>query len=221
MNLLGLDTSTPGSAAAVLRSDGQAFARDPAAADLAGRPGHSADLLPRAAAALAEAELDWSDLDAIAVGVGPGPFTGLRIGVATARALAGAHGLELRPVSSLAALAEGIDAPLRLPLIDAGRGEVFAALYEGAAQVWAPFAAPAEQVAERVHHAVTDPLGAGSGSVRWGDVLQAGGVRIVPADDQANVPSAVAVCRLALDVPAAPAEAVLPDYLREPDVHAP
>ena len=67
---------------------------------------------------------------AIAVGVGPGTFTGLRIGIATARALATAAGLPLRRVSSLAALAEGIDHLVRLPLIDARRGEVFAALYE-------------------------------------------------------------------------------------------
>ena len=46
-------------------------------------------------------------------------------------------------------------------------------------------------------------------------------MRVVPADQQAHVPSAVAVCRLALDAPAAPAEAVLPQYLREPDVQAP
>jgi tRNA threonylcarbamoyladenosine biosynthesis protein TsaB len=221
VNLLGLDTSTPASAAAVLRADGETFARDPAPAELSGRPSHSADLMPRAAAALDEAELEWADLDAVAVGVGPGAFTGLRIGVATARALAAAHGLELRPVSSLAALAAGIAAPLRLPLIDAGRGEVFAALYEDGRELWPPFAATAEAVAGRVRDAHLEPLGAGSGSVRWADVLEAGGVSIVPADQQANVPSAVAVCRLALGTPAAPAEAVLPQYLREPDVQTP
>ena len=89
------------------------------------------------------------DLDAIAVGVGPGTFTGLRIGIATARALASANGLPLRRVSSLAALAAGIDAPLRLPLIDARRGELFGALYEGDARLWPPFAAPPEELVER------------------------------------------------------------------------
>ena len=221
MNVLGLDTSTAASAAAVLRSDGQAFAREAAPAEAGGRPTHSAELMPRVVAALDEAGLDWAALDAVAVGVGPGAFTGLRIGVATARALSAAHGLELRPVSSLAALATGIDADLRLPLIDAGRGEVFAALYEGNRQRWAPFATTAEALAERVRKEEITPLAAGNGSVRWGDVLQAGGVRVVPADQQAHVPSAVAICRLALDATAEPAETVLPQYLREPDVQAP
>ena len=221
MNVLGLDTSTPASAAAVLRADGEVFAHDPAPTELAGRPAHSAELLPRAAEALADSGLAWVDLDAVAVGLGPGAFTGLRIGVATARALAAAHELELRPVSSLAALAAGIDAPLRLPLIDAGRGEVFAALYEGDQERWAPFADSPEGIAERVQQGGLTPLGAGNGSLRWADALQAAGVRVAPAGQQAHVPSAVAVCRLALDAPATPAEAVLPLYIREPDVQAP
>jgi tRNA A37 threonylcarbamoyladenosine modification protein TsaB len=135
--------------------------------------------------------------------------------------VAAAHELELRPVSSLAALAEGIDADLRLPLIDAGRGEVFAALYDGDRLRWSPFATSAADLAERVRRDALAPLAAGNGSVRWSDALEAGGVRVVPADQQAHVPSALAICRLALDTPAVPAEAVLPQYLREPDVQAP
>ena len=77
------------------------------------------------------------DLDAIAVGVGPGTFTGLRIGIATARALADRGRAAAAPVSSLAALGRGDRGPAgRLPLIDARRGEVFAALYEGERELW-------------------------------------------------------------------------------------
>jgi tRNA threonylcarbamoyladenosine biosynthesis protein TsaB len=221
VNLLGLDTSTAASAAAVLRSDGAEFAREGTPAEATGRPTHSAELMPRAAAALADAGLEWADLNAVAVGVGPGAFTGLRIGVTTARALAAAHDLELIPVSSLAALAAGIEAELRLPLIDAGRGEVFAALYEQGRERWSPFATSAVGLAERVRAEGIDPVSAGNGSIRWKDALEAGGVRVVPADQEVHVPSALAVCRLALDTPAVPAEAVLPQYLREPDVQAP
>ena len=64
--------------------------------------------------------------------------------------LASANGLPLRPVSSLAALAEGIERRCGCRSIDARRGEVFAALYEATASVWAPFAALAEEWSQRV-----------------------------------------------------------------------
>ncbi|MGI8749304.1 MAG: tRNA (adenosine(37)-N6)-threonylcarbamoyltransferase complex dimerization subunit type 1 TsaB [Thermoleophilaceae bacterium] len=219
MNILGLDTSTPASAAAVLRSDGEGFARDPGIGAITGRPAHARELMPAAAAALADAGLGWGDLDAVAVGLGPGAFTGLRIGVATARGLAAAQGVELRPVSSLAALAAGIDSCHRLPLIDAGRGEVFAALYEDGAQVWPPFATRPEILARRVAESEVSPLASGNGSVRFQEALEAGGVRVAPPGDRGHVLSALAICRLAVDTPPSPPETVLPQYLREPDVH--
>ena len=94
------------------------------------RPGHAAQLLPLAGALLDRAGLRFGDLDRIGVGVGPGTFTGLRIGVATARALAQGSGAEVAAVSTLAALAEasGHDGPV-LAVLDARRGEAFAAAY--------------------------------------------------------------------------------------------
>ena len=218
MNLLGLDTSTAASAACVLRADGHAFEVAPAVEELTAPPAHSRDLLARAARALDHAGLEFGDLGAVAGGVGPGSFTGLRVGIASARALAAAHGLELHPVSSLAALAQGIGADVRLPLIDARRGELFAALYDAAGhELLAPFAAPPDRVVERVRRAAANPLAAGDGSLRFREVLEAGGVRVAPGESDVHVVRALHVCRLARNTdPVAPG-AVLPDYLRAPD----
>jgi tRNA threonylcarbamoyladenosine biosynthesis protein TsaB len=217
MNLLGIDTSTAASAACVLREDGQAFEVEPAVQALEAPPAHSVELMPAVARCLEEAELGYADLGAVAVGVGPGAFTGLRIGIATARALAGAHGLELRPVSSLAALADGSEEPVALPLIDARRGEVFAALYEDGVRSLGPFAAPPEDVAARVLATGKNPLAAGDGSVRFRDVLETAGIRVAPAGSRTHVVRGLSVCRLAATASPAPPEAVLPDYLRLPD----
>lgn len=217
MNVLGIDTSTAASAACVLRGDGEVFEHEPAPEALTARPAHAAELMPAVARVVADAGLDYGDLDAVAVGVGPGAFTGLRIGVATARALAAAAGTELRPVSSLSALAAGIEGEWRLPLIDARRGEVFAALYEGQEERWPAAASAPEAVARRVVESGLRPLAAGDGSVRFRDVLEAAGVRLAPAGSRAHVVRGLSICRLALKAPSVASEAVLPQYLREPD----
>lgn len=214
MNVLGFDTSTAATSACVLRADGAAFERDTPPAT---PPAHARELLPAIADVLAEAGLAYGDLEAIAVGVGPGTFTGLRIGVASARALAVATGVGLRPVSSLAALAEGIDAGARLPLIDARRGEVFAALYEDGELRFGPLAAPPEAIVERVRKAGPTPLAAGDGSVRFRGVLEAAGIRVEPDGSRAHVVRALHICRLAAAAPPAAPEAVLPEYVRLPD----
>jgi tRNA threonylcarbamoyladenosine biosynthesis protein TsaB len=219
VTLLGIDTSTPASAACVLRADGESFEVAPEPARLTAGPAHARELMPAVADVMERAGLDFGDLEAIAVGVGPGTFTGLRIGIATARALAAARGLPLRPVSSLAALAEGIEGELRLPLIDARRGELFAALYGAAGEpLWPPFVAPPEQVAERVREADLRVRAAGDGSIRFRGVLEAAGIGVEADESRAHVVRALHVCRLARTVPGEPPEAVLPEYLRTPDV---
>ena len=218
MNVLGIDSSTAASAACVVRSDGEAFEIVPAAAELTAAPAHSRDLLRRAVEALERAGLRFSELVSVAVGTGPGTFTGLRVGIATARALAKAHSLELRPVSSLHALAQGIDADARLALIDARRGELFAALYDGAGrELIEPFAAAPEAVVERVQTSAPNPLAAGDGSLRFRGLLEPAGVRVAPGGSQVHVVRALHVCRLAAGSDPVAPEGVLPVYLRAPD----
>jgi tRNA threonylcarbamoyladenosine biosynthesis protein TsaB len=217
VTLLGIDTSTPAASAAVLRADGEAFEVVPPAERLQRPPAHATELMPAVAEALERAEVDWNDLDAIAVGVGPGTFTGLRIGIATARALATAAGLPLRRVSSLAALAAGMDGLVRLPLIDARRGEVFAALYEGEREFWPPFVTPPEELVEQLGNAAVTPLAAGDGSIRFRGMLEEAGISVEPDDSLAHLVRALCVCRLGEEAPDESPEAVLPEYLREPD----
>jgi tRNA threonylcarbamoyladenosine biosynthesis protein TsaB len=211
VNLLGLDTSTALSSACVLRDDGQAFEAGSSAPGLGERPGHARDLLPAIVAALERSGIGFAGLDAVAVGVGPGGFTGLRVG------LAHAHALELRPVSSLAALAAGSRAAVTLALTDARRGELYAALFEGPEQRIAPFAAAPAEVVRRVAERGLDPLAVGDGSVGFADELRTAGIAVAPAGAAVHAVRALSVCRLAITVAPQPPAAVLPDYQRLPD----
>jgi tRNA threonylcarbamoyladenosine biosynthesis protein TsaB len=217
VTLLGIDTSTPAASACVLRADGEAFELAPPAERLGRPPAHATELMPAVAEVMERAGAGWGDLDAIAVGTGPGTFTGLRIGIATARALATAAELPLRRVSSLAALALGIDAPLRLPLIDARRGELFAALFEGERELWPPVAAAPEDLVARLREGGFTPLAAGDGSLRFRGMLEEAGIPVEPDNSGAHVVRALHVCRLGRGAKDESPEAVLPEYMREPD----
>jgi len=217
VNLLGIDTSTALSSACVLRDDGEAFETGSPAPEPGQRPGHARDLLPAIAAAVERSGMGFAALDAVAVGVGPGGFTGLRVGIATARGIAHAHGLELRPVSSLAALAAGSHALVTLALTDARRGELYAALFEGPERRIAPFAAAPAEVIRRVRESGLDPLAVGDGSVRFADELGTAGIAVAPAFAAVHAVRALSVCRLAITVASQPPATVLPDYQRLPD----
>ena len=143
-----------------------------------------------------------TQLDGLAVGVGPGSFTGLRMGLVTARALALALDLPVAGVSTLDALEAG--APGALPVIDAKRKEVFT-LLDGAPAVLTP---------EELRPA-PGAVCVGDGAVRYRELLEAAGA-VVPADDaEVHVPRARFHAALARDF--GPAGAVEPLYLRVPD----
>ena len=137
----------------------------------------------------------------IAVGIGPGSFTGVRIGLATARGLALGLGVPVAGVSTLDALAAG--APGAIPVVDARRGEVF--VLQGEPRVLPP--------AEVELHPGT--VCVGSGAVRYRSVLEAAGAEIPADQDDRHVPRARFHAQLARDF--GPAEAVEPMYLRVPD----
>ena len=128
MKVLGLDTSTLTSGIAVL-VDGKvvAEARHDASA-------HKSDLLVAIDDVCKRAGVAPMELDAIAVGAGPGSFTGLRIGMATAKGIAFAAGKPLWAVSSLAALAWGHPGFV-VAVLDARKREVYAGCYRDGALV--------------------------------------------------------------------------------------
>jgi tRNA threonylcarbamoyladenosine biosynthesis protein TsaB len=218
--ILGFDTATADTAVAVTNAGGLVAERrdGPGPGD---RPSHAAVLLEEVEACVGEAG-GWPGIDLIAVGIGPGTFTGLRVGIATARALGQARRLPVAPVSSLEALALGIGdrAPdrSRLVLIDARRGEAFAALYDASgAELIAPAALSPADIVSRLADVPQTPVAAGDGSLRFREQLESAGVDVPPGADPAHRMAGRQICRLAAEIEPGPAIDVRPAYLRRPD----
>ena len=220
--ILALETATTACSAALCAADGAVVADRLA---LSG-PAHSQLLLPFVHEILTEAGAGWADVDTVAVGLGPGAFTGLRIGIATARALAQADGrAALAGVPTLAALALALAgapeaAGRRLvPLIDGRRREVFAAVFESldgeVRQVEDVAVVPADGLAEWLA-ARGDVVTGGDGAVLYRELLPASAVTAagVVAPTAAMVGRAVACGAPGL---VHGPDAVLPLYGRAPD----
>ena len=123
-SLLGMDSSNAACSCA-LWIDGDCQQRY----EVAPR-GHGLLLLPMVESLLAEAGIGLGALDALVLGRGPGSFTGLRIATSMVQGLAFAVDRPVVPVSSLAALAQGVDAPRVLSAFDARMGEVYWGAYQ-------------------------------------------------------------------------------------------
>jgi tRNA threonylcarbamoyladenosine biosynthesis protein TsaB len=125
MLTLAFDTATSVATSALVR-DGEVLGE---------RASRAVRVLADVEELLTQAGAEPRELSRLVVGTGPGSFTGMRMGVAAARAFAFALELELAGVSTLEALAAG--APGALPVVDAGRREVFT-LVEGAPAAASP-----------------------------------------------------------------------------------
>jgi tRNA threonylcarbamoyladenosine biosynthesis protein TsaB len=191
MLILAFDTATDVATSALV-SDGEVVGE---------RTSRAVTVLEDIDALLRQAGAHTRELDGIAVGIGPGSFTGIRIGLATARGLALALGVPVAGVSTLDALAAG--APEAVPVIDARRGEVF--VLQGEPRVLVP--------AEL--ELATGTVCVGSGAVRYRSLLEATGAGVPPDQDERHLPRARFHAQLARHF--GPAEAVEPMYLRVPD----
>jgi tRNA threonylcarbamoyladenosine biosynthesis protein TsaB len=156
MLLLAIETSARGSDVAVVRGEAVLAERRSEA------PNVAAYLLDEVEQALAAAGATLRDLGGVACGLGPGAFTGLRVGLATAKGLAYALGLPLCGVPSLEALAlraaPQAGGRILAPVVDARRGEVYAAAY-------GPDLSPRLEECVRTPEALAQILGALPGAV--------------------------------------------------------
>ncbi len=228
MIVLGMDTSTTATAVALTLPDGSVreVRDDPPAG---AHPGHATRLLQAAGSLISGAGIDWGDIGRIGVGAGPGTFTGLRVGVATARGLAQSLGVQLIAVPSTAALAlpalQAADGSPVLACIDARRGEIFAAAYgPGVSELSPPRALAPELVLQSLEGDGMDAgrragmPAVGDGALRYRQQLQESGIEVAPEDSPLHLLLAESICALAASAePSRDYQLVLPDYRRRPD----
>ena len=191
MLILAFDTATDVATSALV-SDGEVLGE---------RTSRAVTLLEDVDALLRQASARTADVEALAVGIGPGSFTGVRVGLATARGLALALGVPVAGVSTLDALAAG--SPGAVPVVDARRQEVF--VLQGEPRVLRP------QDLELAPGTVC----VGSGAVRYRSILEPAGAEIPSDQDERHLPRARFHAQLAQRF--GPAEEVEPLYLRVPD----
>lgn len=192
MLTLAFDTATSVASAALVR-DGEVLGE---------RVSRAVRVLEDADGLFRESGADPAELTGIVVGTGPGSFTGMRMGIAAARGLALALDVPVAGVSTLAALAAG--APGAVPVIDAGRREVFT-LLDGEPKACAPDEVPRG-------------LCVGDGALRYRAALEERGAEVPPDDDERHLPRGQFHARLAREF--GPADAIVPLYLRVPDAEA-
>ena len=193
MVILAFDTATDVATAALVR-EGEVLGE---------RRSRAARILVDVEELLAEAGLAPDAVDGIAVGIGPGGYTGLRMGLVTARTLAFSLGVGVAGVSTLDALAAG--APGAVPVLDARRGEVFTRANGSGPAVLAPEDLQVE--AGRMY--------VGDGAVRYRTVIEERGGTVPPDESDVHVPWARHHAALAGEF--GPAEQAEPLYLRVPD----
>ncbi len=140
--------------------------------------------------------------------------------MATARALAQAGGAELVGVSTPAAIAAGAGAGDRpvLAVLDARRGEAFAAAFAPDGSLLRPVAALApETLGALVAGLPAAPLALGDGALRFRAELEAAGAHVPSAEDPRHRVGGAGLCAAAAGAVPVPRDALVPDYVRDPD----
>jgi tRNA threonylcarbamoyladenosine biosynthesis protein TsaB len=170
--ILSIDTATPCSSVALTRGtrkNGTVLA----SLSLSSRITHSRRLLSIIDYLMTETAADWTSIEAIAVSLGPGSFTGLRIGMATAKGLAFGADKQMVGVSTLDGLASKCaPSPWICAVLDARKNEVYAAFYRTDSDgMTIPSGMPMVVSPEKLAEYITDPIVmVGDGVNVYGDV---------------------------------------------------
>lgn len=187
---------------------------------------HAESLTPSIEFVCSQARIELADVGAIAVDIGPGLFTGLRVGVATAKALAQALRVPVIPISSLDLLAYPARFTDRViaAVIDARRGELFSALYRsvpgGVQRITEPQVGTPDGLRAELQALGSDVLVVGDGALRYAEEL-GGVVKVEVCTHGLAHPSArdlvlLAHARALREEWVQPWQ-VAPTYLRKPD----
>lgn len=187
---------------------------------------HAESLVPSIEFICEQAQIDLAEISVIAVDLGPGLFTGLRVGIATAKSLAYALQVPMIGVASLDLLAFPVRYTSRLiaATIDARRGELYFAFYRqvpgGIQRLGDHRLGSPEDLASELLASGEDVLLVGDGAYRYHEVFD-GLTKVEVADRSAAHPSATSLVQLAharaLREQFQPAAALQPIYLRKPD----
>jgi tRNA threonylcarbamoyladenosine biosynthesis protein TsaB len=222
MLVLAIETSTPQTSVAL------GTERDLiASASLSWARGHSEVVVPAIHQLLIASELELSQVAGIAVGLGPGLFTGLRVGIATTRALAQVGGLPVVGIGSLDVLAYSVrhSRDRICAVLDAKRGEVFYAFYRsvpGGVTRESPFtvASPARLAAE-LQAASEETLLVGNGALLYRRQIEEEASHLEFASPANAFPLAVWLLELAIPrfqrEETLPPHEIVPIYLRKSD----
>jgi tRNA threonylcarbamoyladenosine biosynthesis protein TsaB len=198
MLVLGIETSTAVSSVALGTEQGIV-----GTAQVSRGKGHAEFLVPAIKYISNEAGVSLTSVAGVAVGLGPGLFTGMRVGVATAKAMAQALRVPIIGIPSLDLLAYGVRHSSRLicATVDARRGEVFTAFYRqvpGGVQRLSEYVVwPPERLAGEVQARSEETLFVGNGALVYRDRLPRG-ARIEHASVSQAFPAAPALVELAL-----------------------
>ena len=222
MLVLGIETSTPQTSVAVGTEQGII-----GSTLLSWGKGHSEVVLPALHQLLEWSEIELPQVGGIAVGLGPGLFTGLRVGVSTAKALAQVLGVPIVGIGSLDVLAfPARHSRWRIGAVsDAKRGEVFYSFYRpvpgGLSRETAYLVGPPSRLAAELEASREDTLLVGGGALLYQRELRGIGTTVDYASISGAFPSAESLLELALPrflrEETTRAEDVVPYYVRRSD----